>query len=138
MTIKPILKTILCLSLAMAGPTVAQVLTAADCAEGGDFVHNAALSRDYGIKAEHFVDTLEGDLERIRDMAPAARWFAYSKVEEDLLRMATHGVFLLPRDAAFHREDFVGRCNKLRSSVAYLESKRDRERFAAQDGVIGR
>ena len=138
MTIKPILKTVLCLSLAVAGPTAAQVLTAADCAEGGDFIQNAALSRDHGIKAEQFVDTLEGDLEQIRDMAPAARWFAYTKVEAELLRMATHGVFLLPRDAAVHREDFISRCDKLRTSAAYLDSKRDLEQVAAQNGAVRR
>ena len=138
MFFQPILKTMLCLSLACAGSASAQVLSAADCNEGGDFIHNAALSRDYGIKGENFVDTLEGDLQRIRDMPPPARWFAYSQVEEDLLRNATHGVFLLPRSAALHRDDFITRCNKLRISVAYIESKRDAEHAASHNSTAQR
>jgi hypothetical protein len=63
-------------------------------------------------------------LSRVRDMPAAARWFAYSDIEEQMLRKATYGVFMQPKDAEQHRAEFIQFCETVRSSVAYQENKR--------------
>jgi hypothetical protein len=112
------------IGLGLAASVQAESLSAGDCAEGGDFIKNAALSRDNGIAAERFIATLEDDLSRVRDMPAAARWFAYSDIEEQLLRKATLGVFMRPKNADIHRAEFVRLCDTVRNSVAYQDTKR--------------
>ncbi len=115
---------VLALGLGLAASTQAESLSASDCSEGGDFIKNAALSRDNGIAAERFIATLEDDLSRVRVMPAAARWFAYSDIEEQLLRKATLGVFMRPKNADIHRAEFVRLCDTVRNSVAYRDTKR--------------
>ncbi len=114
---------VLAIGLCVCASVQAESLSAGDCSEGGDFIKNAALSRDNGIAAERFIATLEEDLSRVRDMPAAARWFAYSEIEEQLLRRATLGVFMRPKNADIHRAEFVRLCETVRNSVAYRESK---------------
>lgn len=114
----------LALGLVFANGAIAVSLSAGDCSEGGDFIRNAALSRDNGIKAEQFINTLEDDLSRVRDMPAASRWFAYSDIEAQMLRKATYGVFMKPKDADRHRAEFIQFCESVRNSVAYRENKR--------------
>lgn len=97
----------------------AQALSDRDCREGGDFIYNAALSRDNGMAAAQFLERLEGDLAAIRSFSPAMRWFAYTDVEARLLRLGATAVFREPRPARQHQEHFVQICNQLRDSQAY-------------------
>lgn len=110
--------------LLMYGPTAgAEYLSAGDCAEGGDFIRNAALSRNNGLAAEQFLERLEGDLLMLRGIPEAARWFAYSTIEENLLRQGSLSVFRNPREPQAHRDEFVRLCETVRTSASYLDSK---------------
>lgn len=101
----------------------AESLTAQDCREGSEFIRNAALSRDNGLSAEAFLDRLEADFVMLRHMPTAARWFAYSDIEEHLLRVASRAVFKQPKDAGTHEFEFLGVCNTVRSSVTYRDAR---------------
>lgn len=110
--------------LLMVGqPARAESLSATDCAEGGDFIRNAALSRNNGLAAERFLERLEADLQILRGIPPAARWFAYSTIEENLLRQGSLSVFRNPKDPQDHQNEFVRLCETVRTSAGYLESR---------------
>lgn len=109
--------------LMVAQPTRAESLSATDCAEGGDFIRNAALSRNNGLAAEQFLERLEGDLLMLRGIPEASRWFAYSTIEENLLRQGSLSVFRNPKDPQAHHDEFVRLCETVRTSARYLESK---------------
>lgn len=83
-----------------------------ECAEGGDFIRNAALARDAGATREFFVGRLEDDLAAIRSFAPALRWFARDAADEDFLRAEVYAVFDAPEAFERHREAFVARCTR--------------------------
>jgi hypothetical protein len=53
----------------------AHPLTLAECAEGGEFIRNAALARDAGTSREFFIGRLEEDLILIQAFPPQLRWF---------------------------------------------------------------
>jgi hypothetical protein len=82
-----------------------------DCREGGDFIRNAALSRDSGATREFFVGRLEEDLVTIRAFPPALRWFVYDAEDEKFLRGEVEAVFDAPVSSDEHREGFVLRCS---------------------------
>src|SRR5476649_1653995 len=81
-------------------------LTLRECIEGGDFIKNAAMSRDNGVTREAFLERLESDLLVIRAYPPHLRWFVQDQDDEDLLVQATRTVFDSPRDPASHRSEF--------------------------------
>ena len=81
-----------------------------ECREGGDFIRNAALSRDYGITREFFVGRLEDDLVSIRAFPPALRWFAHDTDDEAFLRAEVLAVFDAPAASELHRDGFLERC----------------------------
>lgn len=93
-------------------------LSARDCREGADFIRNAALSRDAGMRAEAFLARLEEDLVVVMAMRPAVRWFVYSEREADLLRVAVASVFRRPNDPQRHASTFLAGCETLRASTA--------------------
>ncbi len=93
-------------------------LSARDCREGADFIRNAALSRDAGMRAEAFLARLEEDLVVVMAMRPAVRWFVYSEREADLLRVAVASVFARPSDPQRHASTFLAGCETLRASSA--------------------
>lgn len=93
-------------------------LSARDCREGADFIRNAALSRDAGMRAEAFLARLEEDLVVVMAMRPAVRWFVYSEREADLLRVAVASVFGRPSDPQRHASTFLAGCETLRASNA--------------------
>jgi len=108
-----------CLALAgLISPAAALTVTSEECGEGADFIRNAALSRDNGIRADEFLGRLEGDLVAIRSVPAPLRWFARDADDEALLRTAAVDVFVTPRRAAEHHADFLSHC---RARVA-LES----------------
>ena len=103
-----------CLTIAalliLSSAAAAAPHSAAECREGGDFIRNAALSRDGGTTREFFVGRLEEDLQLIRAYPPALRWFAHDEEDEAFLRAEVAAVFDAPADSEQHRAAFLGRC----------------------------
>jgi hypothetical protein len=100
-------------------PEAARALTVTheECAEGADFIRNAALSRDNGLKSHEFLDRLEADLVAIRSVPEALRWFVRDDDDADLLRRAVVVVFADPQGADSHHREFLSSC---RATVAGL------------------
>jgi hypothetical protein len=96
-------------------PLRALTVTLEECAEGADFIGNAARSRDNGIRAEEFLGRMEQDLVAIRSVPPAMRWFARDGDDEALLRVAALDVFAAPRGPEHHHREFLASC---RATVA--------------------
>jgi hypothetical protein len=99
-----------CAAAGLAPPAAALTVTLEECTEGADFIRNAALSRDNGIRAEVFLRRLEDDLVAIQSVPPALRWFARDGDDEALLRVAAISVFAEPRGAEGHHRDFLSNC----------------------------
>lgn len=101
-------------------PTVAGALTVTleECAEGADFIRNAALSRDNGAKPEEFLRRLEDDLVLIQSVPPALRWFVRDADDEAMLRVAAISVFSDPRGPHDHHRDFLAGCRATVSAAA--------------------
>ncbi|MEZ5728071.1 MAG: hypothetical protein R3E48_08840 [Burkholderiaceae bacterium] len=95
----------------------APTLTARDCAEGADFIGNAARSRDAGMKASQFLDRLEQDLIVVMGMRPAVRWFVYGEREAQMLRAASRAVFDRPQPPKVHARAFRERCDASRGGM---------------------
>ena len=83
-----------------------------ECREGGDFIRNAALSRDGGASREFFVGRLEEDLLTIRAFPPALRWFVHDPDDEVFLRTEVKAVFDTPETSEQHRTGFLERCTQ--------------------------
>jgi hypothetical protein len=96
----------------------AQPHSAAECREAGDFIRNAALSRDAGATRDFFVGRLEDDLVAIRAFPPALRWFVHTPEDEAFLRTEVHEVFDAPAGSEQHRDDFLERCARRADRVA--------------------
>jgi len=77
---------------------------------GGDFIRDAALSRDNGISREFFMSRLAGDLEAIRSFPPHLRWFVRNESDEALLTAAAANVFDAPQNPRRHEIEFVDDC----------------------------
>jgi hypothetical protein len=95
---------------AAAGCAAAHDLTVRECQEGGDFIKNAALSRDNGMTREVFLERLEGDLVMVRAHPPHLRWFVQDEDDEALLVQAARTVFDAPREPSIHQSEFLARC----------------------------
>jgi hypothetical protein len=101
------------LALALILPASAaaqQPHSSRECREGGDFIRNAALSRDNGTTREFFVGRLEEDLVMIRAFPPALRWFVHNPDDEGFLRAEVAAVFDRPEESERHRTGFLERC----------------------------
>ena len=88
----------------------AQPHSARECREGGDFIRNAALSRDSGTTRAFFVGRLEDDLQTIKAFPPSLRWFAHNADDERFLRTEVEAVFDSPENSELHRAGFMERC----------------------------
>jgi hypothetical protein len=97
----------------------AHPLTLAECAEGGEFIRNAALARDTGITREFFVGRLEEDLVLIKAFPPHLRWFVQDAAEERLLSQAVFEVFDSPTKPEQHESQFINDC--ILTTTAYVE-----------------
>jgi hypothetical protein len=93
-------------------PVMAHSLSLAECTEGGEFIHNAALARDNGITREFFVSKLVEDLALIQSFPPHMRWFVQDSSDEKLLSDAVFSVFDKPMKAAQHRASFLRACKQ--------------------------
>lgn len=100
----------LCAAASLPQPASALTVSLEECAEGADFIRNAARSRDNGLRADAFLRRLEDDLLAIRSVPPALRWFARDADDEALLRGAAISVFADPRSADAHHLDFLSTC----------------------------
>ncbi len=101
----------LVLSVALwAGHCAAHELSRSECAEGGEFIRNAALARDAGVTRDFFVGKLTEDLVLIQSFPPHLRWFVQDSGDEQLLSEAVFRVFDAPMPAAEHESEFVVSC----------------------------
>jgi len=101
---------ILALTLLLSCGAAAEQHSASECREGGDFIRNAALSRDGGATREFFVNRLEEDLVLIHAYPPALRWFVHDADDEKFLRAEVEAVFDAPQPSERHRSGFLERC----------------------------
>jgi hypothetical protein len=114
---------LLAFALLLAVPAAAQQPhSPGECREGGDFIRNAALSRDGGTTREFFVNRLEEDLLTIRAFPPALRWFVRNPDDELFLRSEVEAVFDAPLSSDLHRDGFLERCARRAARVARLGS----------------
>jgi hypothetical protein len=113
----PFLALTLILSLMSTG-VAAQPHSASECREGGDFIRNAALSRDGGTTREFFVNRLEEDLVMIHAYPPALRWFVHDTDDEQFLRTEVAAVFDAPAPSEQHRAGFLERCTQRAGRLA--------------------
>jgi len=81
-----------------------------ECSEGGDFIRNAALSRDNGMSRAAFIGRLQDDLAAIRAYPPALRWFVHNEADETFLVGEVQAVFDAPLSPEQHRPGFIARC----------------------------
>ena len=88
----------------------AHPLTLAECAEGGEFIRNAALARDAGASREFFVSKLEEDLLLIQAFPPRLRWFVQDAVDEEFLSRRVERVFDKPIKPEQHEAAFISDC----------------------------
>jgi hypothetical protein len=103
------------LAMLVSGPIAAaqgaaSAHSASDCREGGDFIRNAALSRDGGMSREMFLGRLENDLVTIRAFPASLRWFVRNLEDEAFLRSEVEAVFDSPDSSERHRTAFLDRC----------------------------
>ena len=88
----------------------AHPLTLAECAEGGEFIRNAALARDAGASREFFVSKLEEDLLLIQAFPPQLRWFVQDAMDEEFLSRRVARVFEKPMKPEQHEAAFISDC----------------------------
>lgn len=81
-----------------------------ECLEAGEFIRNAALSRDNGISRDYFLSRLSEDLITIRAFPPQLRWFARNESDEALLTGAAERVFDAPQPPRRHEIEFIDEC----------------------------
>jgi hypothetical protein len=81
-----------------------------ECIEGGDFIRNAALARDRGMKEASFIGKIQEDIEVIRAFPPHLRWFVQDDEAAEFLIAAATEVFRKPREAGTHQAEFVRAC----------------------------
>ena len=88
----------------------AHPLTLAECAEGGEFIRNAALARNAGASREFFIGKLEEDLILIQGFPPQLRWFVQDAVDEEFLSRRLERVFDEPMKPEQHEAAFISDC----------------------------
>ena len=93
----------------------AHELTPNECAEGSDFIKNAALSRDYGMTREDFLGRMESDLALIQAFPPELRWFVQDQDDETLLMGFAQSVFDSPQAPESHQSAFLAACEQRRA-----------------------
>ena len=94
----------------IACAAAAHDLTLAECAEGGDFIMHAAMSRENGMTREAFLERMESDIRMIQAFPPHLRWFVQDEDDEELLTSAARLVFDSPREPESHQSEFLAAC----------------------------
>jgi hypothetical protein len=81
-----------------------------ECAEGSDFIRNAALARDEGMPERHFIAQFQADVQALQRLPAELRWFVQDKDDEAFLLSAVQDVFQKPKPAAVHQSQFAAAC----------------------------
>ena len=100
-----------------AAQAAAHPLTLAECAEGGEFIRNAALARDAGASREFFIGKLEEDLILIQAFPPQLRWFVQDAMDQQFLSRRVEGVFDNPMKPEQHEAAFISDCIQTTASA---------------------
>ncbi len=90
--------------------SAAHPLTLSECAEGGEFIRNAALARDAGASRQFFIGKFEEDLLLIQAFPPQLRWFVQDPVDEAFLSRRVERVFDEPMKPEQHEAAFISDC----------------------------
>ncbi len=93
-----------------AGNAIAGKPSVQECREAGEFIRNAALARDAGMKRVDFMDRLLGDLMAIRGHPPEMRWFAQDDEDEAFLVAVVESVFDAPGKSTEHESEMLHKC----------------------------
>jgi hypothetical protein len=93
-------------------PVIAGRHAPAECREGGEFIRNAAISRDNGLPKEAFLRHLIADLSVIRGLPEGMRWFARDETDESLLIQHAELVYGYGMSAKDHEEAFLTECDR--------------------------
>ena len=91
-------------------PAGAHERTLQECLEGGDFIANAAFSRDNGVAREAFLGRLVDDIRLIQAFPPHLRWFVVDAEDAEFLHEEASKVFDTPQRPEAHRAQFLSRC----------------------------
>jgi len=100
------------LLLATAMPVIASGHTSAECREGGEFIRNAAISRDNGLPKDAFLNHLIADLSMIRSLPEELRWFARDEIDESLLVRHAERVYDYRMSARDNEAAFLAECGR--------------------------
>ena len=93
-----------------AGSALAHKPSVQECREAGEFIRNAALSRDAGMTRRDFMDRLLGDLMAIRGHPAEMRWFAQDDEDEAFLVAVVESVFDAPGKSTEHESEMLHKC----------------------------
>jgi hypothetical protein len=96
---------LMCPSISHAGhPTMNE------CFEASDFIRNAALARDAGVRSDVFLGHMEDDFAAMEAFPAELRWFAHDIDDEAFLFAQARAVFEQPSTAEAHRTEFLRAC----------------------------
>ena len=84
--------------------------TLEECLEGGDFIANAARSRDNGVTKSEFLGRLVDDIALIQAFPAPLRWFVADAEDAEFLTAEATKVFDAPARPEAHRAEFLSRC----------------------------
>ena len=84
--------------------------TSGECAEGAEFIGNAARARENGMSKEAFVERMQADFQSIRAFPNELRWFVHDEADEAFLLGAARDVFDRPETPERHRTSFFRAC----------------------------
>ena len=90
-----------------ANAAEAHALSLEECAEGSDFIKNAALARDEGMQERQFVAQFQADVQALQRLPAELRWFVQDKDDEVFLLSAVQEVFRKPKPATVHQAQFA-------------------------------
>jgi predicted GNAT superfamily acetyltransferase len=93
-----------------ANAAEAHALSLEECAEGSDFIKNAALARDEGMQERQFVAQFQADVQALQRLPAELRWFVQDKDDEVFLLSAVQEVFRKPKPATVHQAQFALAC----------------------------
>jgi hypothetical protein len=96
--------------LCLCAPALSSQHSPAECAEGAEFIGNAARSRDNGMTREAFLQRLEADFVLIRAVPLHLRWFVRDAEDEAMLHKAATDVFESAQPPDVHGHDFLAWC----------------------------
>jgi hypothetical protein len=89
-----------------------------ECFEASDFIRNAALSRDAGVRSQAFLGRMEDDFVAMGSFPPELRWFAHDPDDEAFLLAEARAVFERPAAAETHRTEFLRACIERMSAAS--------------------